>query len=147
MIFSEREMKNTLNAVAINKPPSIKEMLLNAADQIRKEKDPNGIEAGEPGAKLDDGKILADDILRLFARALWEVCELGTYGAKKYSLGGWVHVPNGESRYANAQMRHKLKEWMGEEVDPDTELLHATADAWNALARLELILRRKAGSE
>ena len=107
------------------------------------ERTPDGLDQHAPGAKVDAGKILADDILSQFPRALWTVCELGTIGASKYTLGGWQHVEDGERRYANAQMRHKLKEWMGEEIDEETEVLHATADAWNALARLELILRRQ----
>lgn len=109
------------------------------------EKDPHKIDKHAPGAKLDDGKILADDILRMFSRALWAVCEVGTRGAAKYSLGGWQYVNDGKRRYANAQMRHKLKEWSGEEYDPDPEIktLHAAQDIWNGLARLELILREK----
>lgn len=108
------------------------------------ELDPNGIDQHQKGAKLDSGKILADQILRGFARALWAVCEVGTKGANKYTVGGWQVVPQGETRYADAQMRHKLKEWMGEMIDPDIETKHAAQDAWNALARLELLLRREA---
>jgi len=111
---------------------------------MQKEKDPSGKKSSDPGAKLDDGKILANDIMRMFSHALWQVCSLGTKGAIKYSLGGFLEVENGEARYGNAEMRHKFKEWMGEETDQDTEELHATAEAWNALARLEFIMRRKA---
>lgn len=105
------------------------------------ESDPNGRSSKEPGAKLDSGKLLADDVLRMFARALWAVCEVGTFGAKKYTLGGWLEVPNGFQRYSNAQMRHRLKEWIGEVSDPDSQLKHLAHEAWNALARLELYLR------
>ncbi len=105
--------------------------------------DPTGKTAKDPGSKLDAGKIIADDILRMFARALWAVCEVGTFGANKYTLGGWQHVPEGVRRYSNAQMRHRLKEWMGEEKDSDSELAHAKHEAWNALARLELMLRQR----
>ena len=114
---------------------------------INEEKAPDGLDQHEAGAKLDDGKVLADDIMRMFARALWSVCELGTKGAIKYTLGGWAYVENGKVRYANAQMRHKFDEWIGGEgaTDADTEVLHATADAWNVLARLELQLRERAG--
>lgn len=94
-----------------------------------------------PGAKDDSQKLLADDILRMFAGALTAVCSLGTKGARKYSLGGWKQTADGARRYANAQMRHKLREWSGETIDAETQELHATADAWNALARLEFILQ------
>lgn len=107
--------------------------------------DPTGKEQHEPGAKLDSGKILADDILAGFANALIAVCEVGTKGAAKYSLNGWMSVEDGERRYANAQMRHKLKEWTGEKVDPEMQVKHAAQDAWNALARLELMLRSEKG--
>jgi len=39
--------------------------------------------------------------------------------------------------------RHLLKEHIGEQRDKDTQLLHAAHAAWNALARLELMLREE----
>ena len=108
------------------------------------ETDPTGRIAGEPGAKLDFGKVRAALVLSGFARALWAVCEVGTYGATgKYSPRGWEKVPDGEIRYDDAQMRHKLLEWMGESRDKDSGLKHAAQAAWNALARLELMLREE----
>jgi hypothetical protein len=53
-----------------------------------------------------------------------------------------VAVPNGIDRYTDAAYRHLLKEAQGEMVDPDSKLLHAAHTAWNALARLDLILRK-----
>ena len=41
-------------------------------------------------------------------------------------------------------LRHLLAEMRGEDVDPDTGLLHAAHTAWNALARLDLMLREPA---
>ena len=78
-----------------------------------------------------------------FARALIEVSEVGTYGAKKYTSHGWLTVPDGIERYDEAMMRHWLKEKAGESCDVDTGLLHQTHLAWNALARLDLMLREK----
>lgn len=106
------------------------------------EVDPSGKDPHQPGAKLDSGKVRVSLVLRGFARALWKVCEVGTKGAVKYTDNGWMEVPNGESRYEDAGGRHMLKEWMGEECDPDTEILHAAHRAWNELARLELLLRQ-----
>lgn len=110
---------------------------------ISMEADPHGVEQHAPGAKLDAGKNRIAMVLEQFARALWEIGRVGTYGANKYTDGGWQHVQNGIQRYDDAYMRHWLKEKMGEEFDPDTEILHAAHCAWNALARLELIMRKR----
>ncbi len=103
-----------------------------------KEKDPLGKKPGEPGAKLDQGKPMAG-LLQDFGRALLAVAEVGTFGAKKYSRGGWQHVPDGVNRYTDAMLRHILVE--SEKIDRDSGLPHAAQTAWNALARLELMLR------
>ncbi|UIW11067.1 hypothetical protein VP5_055 [Vibrio virus VPMCC5] len=103
--------------------------------------DPTGIQAGEPGAKLDGDKHLAGRLLGMFANALTKVSEVGTFGAKKYSEGGWQHVPDGQKRYDDACMRHWLKRHAGEEYDVDSEMLHLAHEAWNKLAELELYLR------
>ena len=107
----------------------------------RDEIDPNGLDVHTPGAKLDAGKPRAGMVLGGFANALEEVVRVGTFGAEKYSDHGWVHVVDGEARYTDAMLRHLIKEWMGEALDPDTDLCHAAQVAWNALARLELMLR------
>ena len=88
-------------------------VIVESLDEV----DPNGIDQHAPGAKVD--------------------------GATKYSLGGWQHVEDGERRYANARMRHQLKKWQGQEIDPDSNVTELTAVAWNALAQLELELRRQ----
>ena len=104
------------------------------------EHDPTGRSAHEPGAKLDAGKQRPALVLGNFARALSAVADVGTYGAKKYTPNGWRTVPNGVERYSDAMMRHWLQEQQGEPCDPETKLLHAAHLAWNALARLELML-------
>lgn len=119
--------------------------ILNAlidAAAPRLEADPHGKDAHEPGAKLDHGKPRAALVLRGFARALMEVAKVGTYGAQKYTDNGWMEVPGGIERYDDAKMRHWFYEAMGEAADTETELIHAAHEAWNALARLELMLRR-----
>lgn len=107
---------------------------------VRLEEDPHGIKQHDAGAKNDAGKPDAS-LLLMFGTALTEVAAVGTFGAKKYSRGGWQTVPDGENRYTAALLRHLLKE-NSELYDEDIGLLHAAAVAWNALARLELILRR-----
>ena len=105
------------------------------------ERDPTGRGQHEHGAKLDAYKNRLGLVIHGFARALQEVGKVGTYGATKYTPNGWVTVPDGVDRYTNAMYRHLLKEAAGEELDNDTDILHAAHAAWNALARLDLLLR------
>lgn len=102
------------------------------------ESDPTGRAPHEPGAKLDAGKVYAS-LLGDFSLALTEVAKVATFGANKYSRGGWQTVPNGIQRYSDAKWRHLLKSG----VDEDSGLLHKAHEAWNVLAELELILREK----
>lgn len=104
--------------------------------------DPNGKQANEPGSKLDAGKNRLGLVLGGFALALEEVGRVGTFGANKYTSNGWQTVPNGVERYTDAMYRHLMKEAQGELIDPDSKTFHAAQAAWNALARLDLILRR-----
>jgi hypothetical protein len=79
-------------------------------------------------------------LLKDFALALNEIAKVSTYGAQKYSRGGWQHVPEGVDRYDDAKWRHMLAE-RHESHDKESGLPHAAHEAWNALARLELMLR------
>ncbi len=106
------------------------------------ESDPTGRDAHTPGAKLDAGKCRAGLVLHGFARALRAVSDVGTYGANKYTDNGWMEVPDGQARYTDAMYRHLLAEAGGEKFDKDTGLQHAAHAAWNALARLDLMLRQ-----
>lgn len=105
------------------------------------ERDPNGTEAHTPGAKLDAGKNRLALVEDGFAKALWAVGEVGTFGANKYSDSGWMQVPGGIGRYKDALRRHLNKVAQGEDVDQDSGLPHLAHAAWNALAVLELWLR------
>lgn len=91
------------------------------------EQDPYGIEQHAPGSKLDAGKVLAG-VLEDFSLALLEVAKVGTFGANKYSRGGWQSVPDGITRYADAKWRHLLKGRF-EDLDSDSGLLHAAHEA------------------
>lgn len=104
--------------------------------------DPHGKDPHELGAKLDAGKVRPGLVVFGFPRALMAVSKVGTFGAAKYTDHGWRHVPDGERRYSDAMLRHLLTEATGEQVDPESGLLHAAHAAWNALARLELHLER-----
>jgi len=93
------------------------------------------------GVKHDDGKPLAG-LLGDFSRALMAVAEVGTFGARKYTRGGWQSVPDGAQRYTDAMWRHLLAEQQAP-LDSESGLAHASHMAWDALARLELMLREK----
>lgn len=107
------------------------------------ERDPNGKDLKAGGAKADAGKIpVTRGALHYFPRAILAVAELSQIGATKYSWKGWESVPDGINRYGDAMGRHELRiQGDFSRRDPDTNVLEATAVAWNALARLELILR------
>lgn len=104
------------------------------------EKDPNGVGQHDTGAKLDFGKVDVGLVFESFPNALLAVAGVATFGANKYTRGGWKDVPNGLVRYAAAEGRHKLYRYKGEEVDPDSGMLHRTHEVWNALAQLEYVL-------
>lgn len=98
------------------------------------------------GIKYDDKKPRCGLVFGGFSRALIEVARIGTFGANKYTDNGWKGVDNGYERYTNALYRHLLAE-SDKEYDEESEMLHAAHAAWNALARLELILRTNENAE
>jgi hypothetical protein len=107
------------------------------------ESDPQGLSPHSLGAKLDNGKVRLGLVVGGFSKALYEVGRVGTYGAEKYTDSGWLYVANGFDRYTDAMFRHLLAESSGESRDAESDLLHAAHAAWNALARLELLLRKR----
>lgn len=136
-VYKQRE------ACGVTKKEISKDYLVKPYHPIPKEQTPDGKATHEKGAKLDAGKNRLSLVLFSFARALQEVGKVGTYGATKYTDNGWIEVEKGVERYSDALLRHLLKEASGEETDEETNILHAAHSAWNALARLDLILRGK----
>jgi hypothetical protein len=112
---------------------------------IHLEADPNGISHGAPGAKLDAGKPpVTRGAFHYFPRALEAIATLSAVGAAKYSWKGWEAVPDGIARYGDAMGRHVLKEeieGLWDDGPGGSGQLHATGVAWNAMAKLELMLR------
>jgi len=109
--------------------------------EANSESDPHGLPQHSPGAKLDSGKCVAG-VLSDFALALQAVADVGDFGARKYTRGGWQAVPNAEERYFDAAWRHLLKA-RHEELDKDSGLPHLAHLAWNLLAVLEIQGRSK----
>lgn len=93
------------------------------------------------GRKDDAGKIQPSIVLGDFSRALTEVCKAGETGIQRYGPSDWLKVPEARKRYEDALLRHWLSS-KTERLDQDSQLLHLAHTAWNALAVLELELRR-----
>lgn len=92
----------------------------------------------QPGVKDDKAKPLPELVLGGFAQGLAEVVAVGTFGARKYTPGGWKTVPNGEERYLEAAARHRLARQQGEVFDQESGQRHLAHEAWNILAALSL---------
>jgi len=107
---------------------------------MRNETDPNNLGQHDAGAKLDAGKIRVS-LLKRFGLALMAVADLATIGADKYSDHGWAEVKDGTVRYDDALAGHWLRE-MFEASDPDMGVRHELSVAWNALARLQLMIEK-----
>lgn len=103
---------------------------------------------GKPvGKKADSGKPpLTMGVLNYFPNALLAVAGVSAYGAKKYELDladkNWMLVPSGLARYSDALGRHLVLEAIGP-TDEESGLYHDAMAAWNALARLELRIKRE----
>ena len=98
------------------------------------------------GKKQDVDKTpLMEGCLAYFPRALNAVAYVSAYGSGKYNVGyadkNWERVPTAIVRYTNALARHLVAEGVDGAFDPESRLRHAAHLAWNALARLELILK------
>lgn len=113
-------------------------------NKMFEEKDPTGKAAKEPGSKLDAGKSpVFRGLLQYFPRACRAVANVSLFGANKYTWKGWEKVPDGPNRYGDALARHIVDEQIDGPIDPTTGLMHAAQQAWNALARLELMLQEQ----
>jgi len=105
-------------------------------------------DAGKPGLVLGT--------LWRFPRAITEVAKVSQIGVTKYALAeddtNYMNVPNGYFRYTNALGRHLVAERLHGEMNVEkggflpeegVEVLHAAQVAWNALARLEILLAER----
>ena len=93
------------------------------------------------GKKYDSGKSMVGTLCRVFPRALLGVGQCITFGTKKYpNPKNWSLVEDGLNRYTDSLMRHLLKMFAGQEIDPETNLPHIFHVCWNALAIAEFYL-------
>lgn len=98
-----------------------------------------------PGKKFDADKApLLQGCLAYFPKALFAVASVSAYGAKKYAVPyhdrNWMRLKDAFNRYGDGDARHLVYEHIDGLYDPESQLLHAAHHAWNALARLELLL-------
>lgn len=94
--------------------------------------------------KYDGGKApVYRGAISYFPRAIEAVATVSAFGASKYAWKGWENVDDGFNRYSDAMGRHILAEGSGEDCADDSGLLHAAHIAWNALARLELLIKER----
>jgi len=84
-----------------------------------------------------------------FPRAMREIAKVSAFGFQKHKTppGGemaYLGVPNAYEVYTDAMCRHVVDEAREGPVNPkDGDLLHAAQAAWNALARLEVLLKER----
>lgn len=97
------------------------------------------------GEGRKNGKVRVELFLAGMPNAVMEIGKVMTWAleGKGYKEGDFLHVPDAATKYRGAMYRHDLKELMGQETDDESGLLHAVHTAWNAMARLEVILREK----
>jgi hypothetical protein len=57
-------------------------------------------------------------------KAMTEVVDVLTYGAKKYAPDNWKKVPDARRRYIDAGFRHFTAYASGEKLDPETGKSH-----------------------
>lgn len=99
----------------------------------------------QPGVKDDGGKVDLTFVTDYFPNAIAAVARVSAFGAAKYARGGWRTVSDGVARYTAAMLRHIIRTgprfYTESDGKKDWQLDHEAQVAWNALARLELILR------
>lgn len=92
------------------------------------------------------GKVRMDLVVKDMPRAIEALARVMTWalsGEKGYAESDWLHVPGGIQKYHGGLHRHDNKEMRGQTFDDESGLHHAIHTAWNAMARVELILREE----
>lgn len=96
--------------------------------------EPNGYippqsQAPTTGMKFDTGKLMYSLIPVETTQALAEVL---SFGASKYAIDGWKHVPDAKRRYMDALIRHLEAFRSGELYDQESGLSHLSHVLANA---------------
>lgn len=98
-----------------------------------------------PGKKFDTGKApIVQGCFQYFPKALLAVADVSAYGANKYDVPyhdkNWARLDDAFNRYTDGLGRHLVGEYIDGPNDPESNKLHAAHVAWNALARLEILI-------
>lgn len=94
------------------------------------------------GKKYDSGKSMVGTLCRVFPRALLGIGQCIRFGQSKYpNPKNWSLVEDGLNRYTDSLMRHLLKMFAGQDIDPETKLPHIFHVCWNALAISEFYIK------
>lgn len=96
--------------------------------------------------KKDLGKPYAALPFQDFPNGMQGLINVSTFGANKYSRGGWrevidngtVDVESSRTRIQDALFRHILAYLKGEEKDEESGEDHLSHAVWNMLALIEL---------
>lgn len=116
--------------------------------------------AANGAVKLDEGKLpVMRGVFQRFPLAMYEIARVSQAGTTKYSVPiddmNYRNVPDGVGRYTDALGRHLLDEAIHGPVNTEkggalpvagVDLMHAAQAAWDALARLEIMLMPKGAS-
>lgn len=83
-------------------------------------------------------------VIARFPRAILAVAAVSVDGTKKHQVPlddvSYRDLPDAKNLYGEALCRHLLREAIEGPVDPEFDHLHAAHAAWDALARLEVLL-------
>jgi len=104
-------LKNVPDNTSSMEGEKVMEQMLQQLDRIK----------GKEGVKYDSGKL---QWTLLPFRAINEVLEVLSFGAKKYAADNWKIVPEARTRYVDAAFRH-LSDWhLKERLDKETGKSH-----------------------
>lgn len=110
--------------------------------------------SAEPLSPATKAKYTRDQVylgmIARFPRAVKEIAKVSVYGSEKHHREmadmSFLTVPDAYRTYTEALSRHLVAEAVEGPKNPqDGGLLHAAQAAWNALARLEVLLRHEEG--
>lgn len=68
-----------------------------------------------------------------------QIADVGEFGARKYTVGGFMHVEKGSLRYLDAAARHYLAFLCKEDNDEESGMCHLWHARWNIAAAARLI--------
>lgn len=95
----------------------------------------------KPAVKYDSEKPRVAEMLLDFDSAVVELAKVWAFGANKYAASQWKRLPNAETRYKNALVRHLLQTET-EPTDSESGLSHYHHIACNAMFLLWLEIQK-----